>query len=88
MKKQRQFLKIGINYKYHFFQLLFTPRKKLQAYENKITYYLMVAVAINENMTAQVGINTVIPQAGSILDIESANKGLWKRNGFDNYRRT
>ena len=48
----------------------------------------MVAVAINENMTAQVGINTVIPQAGSILDMESANKGLWKRNGFDNYRRT
>ncbi|NNM22520.1 MAG: hypothetical protein HKO54_03105, partial [Flavobacteriaceae bacterium] len=43
---------------------------------SKLCIIFMVVIATHENLTAQVGINTITPQAGSILDVESTNKGF------------
>ena len=43
---------------------------------SKLCIILMLAMIIQESITAQVGINTTTPQAGSILDVDSNDKGL------------
>jgi hypothetical protein len=43
---------------------------------SKLCIIFMVAFAYHGNLIAQVGINTTTPQAGSMLDIDSPDKGL------------
>jgi hypothetical protein len=43
---------------------------------SKLCIIFMVAFAYHGNLIAQVGINTTTPQAGSMLDIDSADKGM------------
>ncbi len=43
---------------------------------SKLCIILIAALIFQETITAQVGINTTTPQAGSILDVDSSDKGL------------
>lgn len=43
---------------------------------NKITYCLIALLCLHSNCFSQVGIGTTSPDESSILDIESANKGV------------
>lgn len=43
---------------------------------SKLCIIFMVAIAYHGNLTAQVGINTTTPQAGSMLDVDSSDKGI------------
>jgi hypothetical protein len=45
----------------------------------KLLIIILVAMAISENITAQVGFNTATHQAGSFFGIESTVKGLRPR---------
>ena len=53
-----------------------TPKLKETKILSKLLIIIMVAIAIDENVAAHVGINTLAPQVGPVLDVQSTDKGI------------